>query len=194
MSLSFRSILPALTMRCSVVGLVALFSSLFPLSGARAVILLDSTQYLSADYDVSSHPGPYTQIVVFFGLISATEPNLGIDLSAFDSTNSYLGSTAFPGINVPTNAYGGIEVSTSDGIGHITLHPTVGSISLTDDLRVWGVNATDCCLSPTEGFALTDITIAAVPEPSTWAMMLLGFTGLGFMAYRRKSKPALMAA
>jgi outer membrane lipase/esterase len=33
-----------------------------------------------------------------------------------------------------------------------------------------------------------------VPEPSTWAMMLLGFAGVGFMAYRRKSKPALMAA
>jgi hypothetical protein len=34
----------------------------------------------------------------------------------------------------------------------------------------------------------------SVPEPSTWAMMILGFAGLGFMAYRRKSKPALMAA
>src|SRR6267142_1701729 len=32
----------------------------------------------------------------------------------------------------------------------------------------------------------------AVPEPSTWAMMILGFAGLGFMGYRRKSKPALM--
>jgi hypothetical protein len=29
----------------------------------------------------------------------------------------------------------------------------------------------------------------AVPEPSTWAMMILGFAGLGFMAYRRKSAP-----
>src|SRR5581483_7885794 len=27
----------------------------------------------------------------------------------------------------------------------------------------------------------------AVPEPATWAMMLLGFCGLGFMAYRRKN-------
>ena len=27
---------------------------------------------------------------------------------------------------------------------------------------------------------------AAVPEPSTWAMMMLGFCGVGFMAYRRK--------
>jgi PEP-CTERM motif len=35
---------------------------------------------------------------------------------------------------------------------------------------------------------------SAVPEPSTWAMLLLGFAGLGFMAYRRQSKPALMAA
>jgi PEP-CTERM motif len=33
-----------------------------------------------------------------------------------------------------------------------------------------------------------------VPEPSIWAMMLLGFAGIGFMAYRRKSKPALIAA
>ena len=34
----------------------------------------------------------------------------------------------------------------------------------------------------------------AVPEPSTWAMMILGFAGVGFMAYRRKSKPVLMPA
>jgi hypothetical protein len=34
---------------------------------------------------------------------------------------------------------------------------------------------------------------SGVPEPSTWAMMLLGFAGIGFMSYRRKSKPALMA-
>lgn len=34
---------------------------------------------------------------------------------------------------------------------------------------------------------------AAAPEPSTWAMMLLGFAGVGFMAYRRKSKPAVIA-
>jgi hypothetical protein len=37
-------------------------------------------------------------------------------------------------------------------------------------------------------------TIGGVPEPSTWAMLLLGFAGIGFMAYRRNSKPALMAA
>jgi hypothetical protein len=28
--------------------------------------------------------------------------------------------------------------------------------------------------------------VSAVPEPSTWAMMILGFFGLGFMAYRKR--------
>lgn len=31
-------------------------------------------------------------------------------------------------------------------------------------------------------------SVAGVPEPSTWAMMMLGFCGLGFMAYRRKKQ------
>jgi hypothetical protein len=30
------------------------------------------------------------------------------------------------------------------------------------------------------------VITSGVPEPSTWAMMLLGFGGIGFMAYRRK--------
>jgi hypothetical protein len=33
-----------------------------------------------------------------------------------------------------------------------------------------------------------------VPEPSTWAMMLLGFAGIGFIAYRGKSKATLIDA
>jgi hypothetical protein len=27
-----------------------------------------------------------------------------------------------------------------------------------------------------------------VPEPSTWAMMVLGFAGLGFAAFRRSNR------
>jgi hypothetical protein len=38
------------------------------------------------------------------------------------------------------------------------------------------------------------VTIAeAVPEPSTWAMMILGFAGVGFMTYRRRKTAALAA-
>jgi hypothetical protein len=36
--------------------------------------------------------------------------------------------------------------------------------------------------------------VSAVPESSTWAMLLLGFFGIGVMAYRRKSKQAFPLA
>ena len=35
---------------------------------------------------------------------------------------------------------------------------------------------------------------AAVPEASTWAMMILGFAGVGFLAYRRQSQTSLRLA
>ena len=45
------------------------------------------------------------------------------------------------------------------------------------------------------GLILDDVTLSsAVPEPSIWAMMILGFAGVGFVAYRRKNKMELSAA
>jgi PEP-CTERM motif-containing protein len=41
-------------------------------------------------------------------------------------------------------------------------------------------------------FNVTGVT-SPVPEPSTWAMMILGFAGVGFMTYRRKVKPTFLA-
>jgi hypothetical protein len=38
-----------------------------------------------------------------------------------------------------------------------------------------------------QNFTLVVGAANVVPEPSTWAMMLLGFTGVGFAAYRRRS-------
>jgi PEP-CTERM motif len=55
-------------------------------------------------------------------------------------------------------------------IYQITL--TVGDLTDTIDVQI--------------GAGLT----AAVPEPGTWAMMMLGFCGVGFMAYRRKQASA----
>jgi PEP-CTERM motif len=34
----------------------------------------------------------------------------------------------------------------------------------------------------------------STPEPSTWAMMVLGFTGLGFAGYRSSRKTAGVVA
>lgn len=42
--------------------------------------------------------------------------------------------------------------------------------------------------------SLNNLTFAAVPEPSTWAMMVVGFAGLGFARYRRSAKASPVIA
>jgi len=66
----------------------------------------------------------------------------------------------------------------------------------TNNIGIYGVKVTDGGVGP---LSLLDngssgnpggpgLTFAAVPEPSTWAMMALGFAGLGFAGYRKQSK------
>jgi hypothetical protein len=43
-----------------------------------------------------------------------------------------------------------------------------------------------------DNVTLTSGVTSAVPEPSTWAMMILGFFGVGFLAYRRNNRPVLL--
>jgi len=57
----------------------------------------------------------------------------------------------------------------------LTVGSTTGFIALPDDV------------STTIGVA------AAAPEPSTWAMMILGFAGIGAMTYRRRKSSAIAA-
>jgi hypothetical protein len=42
---------------------------------------------------------------------------------------------------------------------------------------------------PAADFVVDNASVAAVPEASTWAMMILGFVGVGFLAYRRRETP-----
>lgn len=68
-------------------------------------------------------------------------------------------------------AFGG-----SGSLQYITSQGNVGAFG--------ELNASSLSLSVSSG----------VPEGSTWAMMILGFCGLGVMAYRRKAEPAIIAA
>jgi hypothetical protein len=64
----------------------------------------------------------------------------------------------------------------------------------------WGAAfwQTETAVIPVYGVYLVredlDFQVASVPEPSTWAMMLVGFAGVGFMAYRRKNGTLRVAA
>jgi hypothetical protein len=52
-------------------------------------------------------------------------------------------------------------------------------------------------LENTDQFAtvtLVSTVVTDVPESSTWAMMILGFAGIGFMAYRRRNQSTSLSA
>jgi hypothetical protein len=59
------------------------------------------------------------------------------------------------------------------------------SWSVIPGTTVGGLNPEDLVLS---------VTVTQVPEPSTWAMMLAGFAGLGFLSYRASRKTTSAAA
>jgi hypothetical protein len=74
--------------------------------------------------------------------------------------------------------FGPFGVEAINGSGETITSVTV---STTDTLGFVNLKLIDF------GFA-TSGSVTATPEPSTWAMMILGFLGVGFMAYRRRSQ------
>lgn len=69
--------------------------------------------------------------------------------------------------------------------GPLNFNPYLSGV-YTFDLKLFSANR--------ELLGDVSIQVNAVPEPSTWAMLILGFAGIGFMAYRRQSRPAVLAA
>ena len=90
----------------------------------------------------------------------------------------------------PSAEYGGSAITVSgktvsgtEGNGTIEFIGTFTSITWTNpNSEYW------------YGFNVGYDAVAPVPEPSTWAMMILGFCCLGFLAYRKNSRPSLATA
>ena len=81
---------------------------------------------------------------------------------------------------------GGIDINFGPGE---TVKSSDGSFELTvHDLTLSSLNSSGEITG-----TITDY-VAAVPEPSTWAMMILGFFGIGFLGYRRSHRQALRLA
>ena len=84
-------------------------------------------------------------------------------------------------------ACGGIEGIGRDRASHRRKTAARSISRVCDSFAYLNIHTTNFPSGEIRGF------LRAVPEPSTWAMLLLGFAGIGFIAYRR-SKQALMAA
>ena len=99
----------------------------------------------------------------------------------------------------PTNSYYtqsfNVDIGRNDGLLDVdTTIPVSFVVGDTGGLNLEFRNANFNDYSIQAGLTGLTYSVSSVPEPSTWAMMIFGFVGVSFMAYRQKSKPALMAA
>lgn len=82
------------------------------------------------------------------------------------------------------NTHAGTASQNSENIGFFPF--SLGSF----DPTAAAIYSIDLTTKDSQGATLASVDIqvnvGAVPEPSTWALMLLGFAGIGFMAYRRR--------
>jgi outer membrane lipase/esterase len=134
-------------------------------------------------------------------------PNLGLAPAVVAAGGASLGSFLAASMNaaLATRLNGEVGVSTFDIFG-------LGTAIALDPLAFGFTNITDACgavagancntyefwdgIHPTAAahmeIADAFVAVATVPEPSTWAMMILGFAGVGYMAYRRRTKADML--
>ena len=100
-----------------------------------------------------------------------------------------------PGANTPTDTPGGQFDSfgaDTPGGSDTASHSAAGALDISAPFSLSVGGSIELASGGTES-ASESVTVA-VPEPSTWAMMLVGFAGLGFVSYRRIRKTATSAA
>jgi hypothetical protein len=115
--------------------------------------------------------------------------------------NFYLATIPGPTLNGPgTVAYSTISATDLTATDFLLFNFSTGTFgtanpNFSGDPIIFGLAQNSNLAAGTNNTAFYDnlsLTInSAVPEPSTWAMMILGFCGIGFMAYRRKNGAAL---
>lgn len=135
---------------------------------------IDGSSPLIARLDATGNSWTSSDISTLFPSITGGEFTLNYDAASNQLTFSYN-----PGAGDPVIHYLGI----SQASNYFLFYDTTGITSAT-------INLSD--LFPNNpGWSHVDVyDTGAVPEPATWAMMLLGFAGIGF-TMRRRTKAGL---
>lgn len=159
----------------------------------------------------------YNQLVYYFEVITPTTTNVPIVVNAAGSVLPAAGLSSTLSVDLsgePTIASitcnnacstSSFSVSTARTIQSNALYEILLGISLVANVNPSGSIITNASIDPTIAidpsflannpgaslvFSAGVGNVSAVPELSTWAMMLAGFLGLGFLGYRHQNKTA----
>jgi hypothetical protein len=154
-----------------------------PLSGGRSV-----------DLDGSS-AGEIYQNITF-----ATAGKYQLTFQLSGNPELFSKATAKKGVEVTIGGSGGSQVAKQDFFYTVT-SPSKGDMTFVTETLNFTIKPTSLSkalrfssLSEDNSFTgavLGDVSITAVPEPATWAMMLIGFGGLGAaLRMNRRLAPA----
>jgi hypothetical protein len=148
-----------------------------------------NTTYGSGQFFTNSTSSPYliTNVTGSETFGGVTEAITGIvPVNGYAANDNSL---LFPA-NPSYVTLSGISFTTAADVYNVGYVTTAGGYPF--DGYVVIQQSTDAAGTYPPGVGPLTVTVSAVPEPSTWAMMILGFFGVGFLAYRRKQNgPAL---
>jgi PEP-CTERM motif len=123
--------------------------------------------------------------------------DLSVYIGSLDDENSLTinyaggGSTTYTGDDLA--AISGQTTPIPGGNQTIYGTMTNGLWTFTDSSRdIVGITITEGSETLSNSFEIAEIT-TSIPEPSTWAMMMAGFAGLAFTAFRARRSAAALA-
>jgi hypothetical protein len=161
--------------------------------GAYGTFILNTVNGTSAPFLADSINGNSLNITGGAGTLNVfiTAQGLTVPTSAFFS--SFTENVLSAGVTVQELTFR----DTANGLFTGTLLSSTTFNSIGSNIQTAFASAGPGPYSVTEEYIITvgaaggsanSSIVVSVPEPSTWAMMILGFLGVGFMAYRRKGR------
>jgi hypothetical protein len=188
-------------LRFSVLAVALIALSTFQIKPAAAGFVGDSVSanYLWPDVNTVLYAGGNATVGPGVEFSSIGGSSISADFSDSQILVTYNGGWLLSGFN---NGFDGFRFddNTSSSIVGVSLGGTDMAGLSASDLSFGSnfilVNTAGLGPSFDAGtfFTLDVAFAAAAPEPSTWAMMILGFVGIGAMAYRRSKQTTLRAA
>jgi hypothetical protein len=169
-------------------GAVSLKLSIVPASGGAEWLVFNYSTTSGGAFGVQGQNWSLNQV----GIDAAVPLNFIAAYSQFNKDGTALVPTSsiFGGYSVATNPVPGETGTGLGNSGFVGPIPAGPAGALGAFINPWNfLNNTGIDSTQVNGYeqALEFVPqVASVPEPSTWAMLVLGFAGIGFMAYRRK--------